>query len=706
MRRAKHLLFLVCIMYTVSMAGQSRGDLREMFVSAEGDLLFEDYAEALPKYLSLLQIYPENYNLYFRVGQCYLNTPGQKEKAIPFLETASRNIDPDYRRGKLRETGAPYDVLYFLANAYRISNDFDRAVETYELFLKDVDTEMYDTSLVRFQIETCHNARKMMRRPAYIVESNLGSTINSRFSEINPVISFDEKTLLFTRELPFYDAIFWSVKVNGNWTEPVNLTPQLGIDQDYYTSSVSHDGKTLLLYRTDTYDGNIYESTLSGDTWSTVRKLNGNVNTKYWESHAVMSRDGRKIFFTSNRRESLGGLDIFMAERDSTGDWGTAVNLGAVINTPYNEETPFLANNDRTLFFSSRGHYNMGGYDIFRSDLDENGNWGKPVNVGYPVNTTDDDLFFSPAGKGNRGYLSRFSGEGEGLGEIIVCDIYSELNPRNFIIMGRAGIRNLLDEFPQPVKVTAVNTTDLRKVMSTFTNPVTGLWSFRLPHGSYRITYESDDAMAVSMEHEMPIGHPGDTIRLEPVILLETDFSAQLMLLGDTLIDVTGDEPVEISVLSGEKALLDVEVLSPDSVLTTERHQLADSAFTYSFVPEEGRTDVTFSLTDRFGNEAGAAVTVNRSDAPERSEVLLYHEIPVRPATEKPEELQDNEKATQDASTGDTLAWGDQEAVPVISDDEGEKRKCRLWWLLPVAALFILFLILIRRKKKKNDHDQ
>ena len=118
-----------------------------MFLSAEGDLLFEDYAEALPKYLSLLQIYPENYNLYFRVGQCWLNTPGQKEKAIPFLETAARNIDPEYRRGKLRETGAPYDVLYFLANAYRISNDFDRAVETYELFLRDVDTEMYDTTL-------------------------------------------------------------------------------------------------------------------------------------------------------------------------------------------------------------------------------------------------------------------------------------------------------------------------------------------------------------------------------------------------------------------------------------------------------------------------------------------------------------------------------------------------------------------------------
>lgn len=597
MRRAKYILFLMCMIYATSLTGQSRGDLREMFVSAEGDLLFEDYAEALPKYLSLLQIYPENYNLYYRIGQCYLHTPGEKEKAIAFLETASQNIDPEYRRGKLRETGAPYDVLYFLANAYRISNDFDRAVETYELFLRDVNTEMYDTSLVRFQIETCHNAGKMMRRPSYIVEKNLGSTVNSRFSDFNPVISSDEKTLLFTRELPFYDAIFWSTKVNGKWSEPVNLTPQLGIDQDYYTSSISHDGKTLLLYKTDTYDGNIYQSTLRGDTWSNVEKLNANINTKYWESHAVMSQDGRRIFFTSNRRESLGGLDIFMAERDSTGDWGAAVNLGSAVNSVYNEETPFLANNDRTLFFSSRGHYNMGGYDIFRSDLDENGNWGKPVNAGYPLNTTDDDIFFSPAGKGDRGYLSRFTDEGVGRMDIMSCDIYSGLNPRNFIIMGRATVRNLLD----------------------------------------------------------------------------------------------------------------IEVLSPDSVITTERQQLADSAFTYSFVPEEGRSDVTLQLTDRFGNQAGTAVTVIRSDAPARREVPLYHEIPVRPTAE-PEETAEEEPddtgVRQGVSTGDTLTFSAQDTLPVSSDDDGDKRKCRLWWLLPVAALIILFLILKRRKETKTDKDQ
>ncbi len=429
MRGYKYIFCIILAVHVVSLAGQSKSYLRELFVSAEGDLLFEDYAEALPKYMSLLQIYPENYNLYFRIGQCYLNTPGEKDKAIPWLETAAGHLNPDYRSGRLRESGAPYDALYFLANAYRIASEFDRALETYELFLKDVDTEKYDTALVRFQMQTCLNAREMMKKPVFLVDRNLGAGVNERFSEFNPVVSTDEKTLLFTRELQFYDAIFWSRKNGEEWTDPVNLTPQLGVDQDYYTSSLSPDGRTLLMYRVDTYDGNIYMSRLSGETWSPVEKLNGNINTRFWESHATISNDGKKIYFTSNRRESIGGLDIFVSARDSSGNWGPAVNLGPEINTVYNEETPFLANDDRTLFFSSRGHYNMGGYDIFRSDLDENGNWTTPVNIGYPLNTTDDDLFFTPVGNGDRAYHAKFADDGFGKMDLFACDIYIEEPP-------------------------------------------------------------------------------------------------------------------------------------------------------------------------------------------------------------------------------------------------------------------------------------
>ena len=736
MRRAKYILCMILMVHAISLSGQSHSDLREMFVSAEGDLLYEDYPEALPKYLSLLQIFPENYNLYFRIGQCYLNTPGEKDEAIPYLEAAARNINPGHQPGKLREKGAPYDALYFLANAYRIANNFDRALETYELFLKDVDTEKYDTALVRFQMQSCDNARIMMRKPVFVVDKNLGSPVNDRFSEYNPVISADEKTLLFTRELQFYDAIFWSRKEDGKWTEPVNLTPQLGVDQDYYTSSLAPDGKTLLMYRVDTWDGNIYMSRLEGETWSNVEKLNSNINTKYWESHATMSSDGKKLYFTSNRRESIGGLDIFMSARDSSGNWGPAVNLGPEINTVYNEETPFLANNDRTLFFSSRGHFNMGGYDIFRSDIDENGMWSTPVNVGYPLNTTDDDLFFNPVGKGDRGYYGRFDDDGNGRMDLLSCDIYSELNPRNFIVTGKASVNGLLSEFPQPVKITAVNNTDAGKMISALTNPVTGLYSFRLPQGGYNISFDSDDALSLTRRIELHPDRSDDTIRIQPVTLAETDFSAYMRLLSDTLIKIGTPDPVSIDLIAEASSMLDVEVLSPDSVITTLEYRITDTTFTFTFSPEAGLSKVSLSLTDRFGNDTGAVVTVRRTDAPSRALKPLYNKIPVRPAGERASEVAEAAVSAAGAAAvsagavvaadpvagavaeADASAGKNANTIPVTGAEgettadalpaaEGEGRgSCRYWWLMALAALLIIFLFWSRKKKRKNEEKQ
>jgi len=721
MRRAKYLLYALTLTCTVALQGQTKSEFREMFISAEGDILFEDYAEALPKYLNLLQFYPENYNYYFRIGQCYLNTPGEKDKSISFLETAAQNINPQYRAGKFRETGAPYDALYFLANAYRISNDIDKAVETYTMFMQNVDPEVYDTNLVRFQIKECYNAREMMKKPVWVIEKNLGDRINQRFSEFNPVISSDEQSMLFTRELQFYDAVFWTTKVNGQWTNPVNLTPELGIDQDYYTSSLTGDGKTLLLYRIDKYDGNIYQSRLIGDQWSDVEKLNDNINTKYWESHATLARDGMRLYFTSNRKESLGGLDIFVSELDSTGAWGPAKNLGPVINTEYNEDTPFLANNDRTLFFSSRGHHNIGGYDIFRSDLDEKGEWGAPVNIGYPVNTTDDDLFFMPVGKGNRGYLSRFSADGYGKMDILTYDIYSDLNPRNFFITGRAGISNLLNGYQQAVEVTAVNNADTKRVISALTNPVTGLYSFRLPQGSYRFTFTSGDALTVSQNYDVPVTNKSDTIRIDPVTLSNTDVSAYLKLLGDTVVNVTSADPVPFGLIVENMSVLEIKVLSPDSTVSAEKQQMNDTTFTYSFVPPRGDSRITFNLTDRFGNTASAAVRVTRSGRV-RAQKPLYKELPVRPYSGAAAEstLADSGSVIPDttaaapATAGDAAApaiTGDK-AAPATAGDEITSDRAKgegcssLWWLLLLAAVIIFFILWRRRRKKKEETDK
>jgi len=700
MRRTKYILCMLVVMLGLTVSGQTRSGMRELFVSAEVDILYEDYQEALPKFFNLLQIYPENFNYYYRIGQCYLNTPGEKEKSIPYLETAAANINPDYREGKFRETGAPYDALYFLANAYRISGNLDKALETYDLFMEDVDTEVYDTALIRFQIKSCHTARLMMTDPVYVVERNLGPSVNERFSESNPVVSADGSMLAFTRKLQFYDAVFYSRRVNGRWTAPVNMTPELGVDQDYFSSSLTGDGKTLLLYRTDNYEGNIYLSRFDGEKWSNVEKLNDKVNTRFWESHATMSKDGRKLYFTSNRRESLGGLDIFVSERDSTGNWGVPTNAGSVINTPYNEETPFLANDDRSLFFSSRGHLNMGGYDIFRSDLDASGNWGPPVNLGYPVNTTDDDLFFTPVGDGSRGYTAKFDPDGYGRMDLFFYEIFSNRNPRIFTVEGIASIDNLHPDFLEPVIITAINNADALRVVSSVSDPESGRYSLSLPQGSYRFVWSSEGTSEMSKTVDMPRTLIGDTVRIERVSLSPSDFDAWLRVTGDTLVHVKPGEQVSVGLETEPRSILRVDLITTDTLINLGTHRITDSTFIFTLMPEEGESRVNFTLTDRFGNQNSASIRIicrESTGSVKRVENAGITEQPVVKPAVIPVQPRDTVSVAEDVA-------GQPESVST-GVTTGARDVCWLWWLALILLLVILYIIW-RSRSRKNKRDE
>jgi hypothetical protein len=162
------------------------------------------------------------------------------------------------------------------------------------------------------------------------------------------------------------------------------MTPELQSDGDMFISCLSTDGKTLFLSKDDNFNSDLYTSTFDGTRWHPNIRLNKNINTKYWESHGFNSDDGNKLIFASDRPGGYGGLDLYLSVKVN-GDWGPAINLGPEINTPFNEDRPFLVNNGKSLFFSSQGHVNMGGYDLFRSELQQDGRWTQPVNLGFPA---------------------------------------------------------------------------------------------------------------------------------------------------------------------------------------------------------------------------------------------------------------------------------------------------------------------------------
>jgi tetratricopeptide (TPR) repeat protein len=402
---------VLCLFFTFvfifPIYAQENKELQESFLEAEYFLMNEDYSDALTYYLQLYEKLPDNANLAYCIGVCYLNIPTKKNLSVEYLETASKNMSAKHKEGSINETDAPYDALFELGNAYRINFKFEMAKETFAKYLETLlPDDHVNIDFIKHQIEVCDMAKDLISKPVAFTEENVGGLFNDEKDNFNPLISADGKTFAYMVSLKFYDAVMFSRLVNGKWTPPLNITPELQSDGDFYISCLSADGKLLFLSKDDNETSDIYVSSFDGSHWSKTTKLNKNINTKYWESHAFISEDGNQLVFASDRPGGFGGLDLYLS-RKINGDWGPEVNLGPEINTEFNEDRPFLINNGKTLFFSSQGHESIGGYDIFRSDLQTNGLWSNPKNLGYPINTPDDDIFFMPVGDGKSGYYSR-----------------------------------------------------------------------------------------------------------------------------------------------------------------------------------------------------------------------------------------------------------------------------------------------------------
>lgn len=407
--------FLIAVFSCFLLTAQDLKPLQDTFNEAEYFLMNGDYQDALTYYLQIAEKMPDNANIDYRIGSCYLNINGKKNLSIDYLDAASKNMSAKRKEGSVSQSTAPYDALFELGEAYLVNYQFDKAQDAFKKYsatLLPDDHENID--FVNQQIKSCETAKDFISKPVPFTEENIGLPFNDEKSNFNPVISSDGKTFAYMVSLKFYNAIMVSRSVNGKWSTPVNIIPELEADGELYISCLSSDGKSLYLSKNDNYDSDIYISSFDGTKWSPIMKLNKNIDTRYWESHGFVSEDGSKMIFASDRPGGFGGLDLYVSKKIN-GDWGPAVNLGPEINTQFNEDRPFLINNGRTLFFSSQGHLTMGGYDIFRSDNQSNNIWSQPKNIGYPINTPDDNFFFMPIENGKAGYYSLYK-ESEGSG--------------------------------------------------------------------------------------------------------------------------------------------------------------------------------------------------------------------------------------------------------------------------------------------------
>lgn len=409
------LLTVLLIFICLNGHGQDKKN-RENFLNAEYYLEQQKYDNAIVFYNYILQHDSLNAFINYRVGQCFFNIREKQNRAFPYFIKAAANVASGKDKPGFTTGLAPPDVFYLLGEMYQRNYRLDEALQSILEYKDLLIIAKEDKSLKKanFKIQSIAIAKSMIENPLKVKVQNLGPVINTRFSDYNPVVTPDEEILLFTSFWESTDIIFESKKMNGSWAEPVDITTQLGSDGTFYTSGISADGKELFLVKLSDYNCDIYVSHFNDTFWTPVVKLNNKINTINHETSASVSSDGNYLYFSSDRE---GSFDIYRSERINN-DWEKPEKLGSTINTPFDEISPYITVDGKKLFFSSDGHRNMGGMDIFFSALLDDGTWSKPLNAGYPVNTTGDDFFYVPVKNGEIAYCSKYSPDGQGRNDV------------------------------------------------------------------------------------------------------------------------------------------------------------------------------------------------------------------------------------------------------------------------------------------------
>jgi outer membrane protein OmpA-like peptidoglycan-associated protein len=520
MRKLYYLL--LPLMLTFSATAQEDQKPGDLFEDAEYYRLYEEYIEALPLYQKLLNQSYDNAHINYRIGECYLNIPGKKEKSIPHFTEAIKNMDHNFREGSLREKDAPVYALFYIGKAYQIKNELEKAISFYHHFLDTIqDPENYNMNFVRKQIQTCKRAKELMNNPTHIDQKNLGDQINDNFSNLKPVVNSNEDLLIYSSELQFYDAIFMAEKSDGEWNEPINLATQIKSEGNLYPCALSQDANRLVLFRSEPYQGDLYISKYSEEDgqWKLPQKLGNKINTRFWETHGCLGPDNQTLYFTSNRKEGFGGLDIYVSYFDTTENkWGEPQNLGEHINTPYNEETPFITADGERLYFSSQGHEGMGGFDVFYAENIDTSGWSQAINIGYPISTTDDDLFFYPIQNGNVGYMAKYSKQGYGNHDIYRFEIYSEDNPKQIKLEGEIILSQKLKDMSNKDLKLTIDSLNGAHIKTLVPKEDSLSYSFMLNPGSYQLTFQGKGYDTQRKKIHLSWNYPRKSYRLNPTL--------------------------------------------------------------------------------------------------------------------------------------------------------------------------------------------
>jgi len=362
----------------------------------EADIFYyydQNYEKAAELYQSLLNSYPNNSNLCAKLGICDLNLDGKGTDALKLLSKASLNVVSNDKEYVEYGEKAPLDTYLYLAIAYHHNDSIQKAITLYNDARKKLSgSKAFREEYIDLQIRDCRYALEMKKKPLTLITELFMPWLSDYPGACNPVLAKNDSVFIFTQKANSKTRILCSYK-SGTWKRPVDITKQLGGFERFYTNSITGDGKMLIIYMDDGGDGNLYFCQRKDSAWTKIKSVGKPINTIYWQSHGFITPDGKTMYFASNKPGGEGELDIWYSEKGPNGKWQEPKNCGNIINTPYNEDTPFFDEATGALIFSSVGHTSMGGYDVFRS-IKKNGTWTNPIGMPFAFNNTQENTFF------------------------------------------------------------------------------------------------------------------------------------------------------------------------------------------------------------------------------------------------------------------------------------------------------------------------
>lgn len=405
----------------------------EVLVELADDIYeFGDYEDALDIYLQAIQDNEENVRANLMAGECYLRTTSDKDEAAGYFLRAYE-LNPEVTN----------KILFKIAEGYRFGFQFDNAISYYEKFVTEleVNRRMFTgddidqlKELSARRIEECKNAKEFVDHPVDKKIVNLGEKINSEYEDYAPTISNDEETIYFTSRRPggtgrlkdfdnkYFEDIWVSHFEDGEWQEAENMGPPINTKTHESNLGLSPDGDRLYIYHTEN-NGDIFYADREDGEWSNPKPYK-HVNTEHRETSIHFSRDGKRMFFASDRPGGKGGTDIYYCDHIKKDKWSDPKLLSDKINSKYDEDGPVYDTEHDILYFSSKGHKGMGGYDLFRSEYDaETETFSEPENLGFPINSPDDDLYFNINLSGDKAYFASFKNDSYGKVDLYVIYI-------------------------------------------------------------------------------------------------------------------------------------------------------------------------------------------------------------------------------------------------------------------------------------------